>query len=76
MENTEVEEISNILKSVKIGQGIPLLPTALKELRHMLGILWEEGVKNKILPVLKELPRRGGMTDGQYSILVDKLYKL
>ena len=28
LENTEIEEISNILKSTKIGQGIPFLPTS------------------------------------------------
>ena len=76
LENTEVEEISNILKGVKIGQGIPFLPTSLKDLRHMFGQLWEKGVKNKILPVLKELLRRGGVTIGQFSTLVDELDKL
>ena len=46
-------------------------------LRYTLGQLWKAGdAKNKILPVLKELLRRGGMTDGQYSILVDELNKL
>ena len=45
-------------------------------LRHTFGQLWEAGVKNKILPVLKELLRRGGVTDGQYSILLKELEKL
>ena len=45
-------------------------------LRHTFGQLWEAGVKNKILLVLKELLHRGGMTDGQYSILVNELDKL
>ena len=76
LENTEVEEIASILKGVKIGQGISFLPTSLTALRHMFGKLWKSGIKDKILPVLKELLRRGGMTDGQFSILVDELDKL
>ena len=45
--------------------------------RYTLGQLWKAGdANNKILPVLQELLRRGGMTDGQYSILVDELDKL
>ena len=46
------------------------------DLRYALGQLWNTGVKDKILPVLKELLRRGGMRDGQYSILVNELDKL
>ena len=76
LENTEVEEISNVLKGVKIGQGISFLPTTMSFLRYTLGRLWKAGVKDKILPVLEELLRRGGMTDGQYSILVDELDKM
>ena len=76
LENTELEEISNILKGTKSGQGISFLPTSLADLRYTLGKLWTDGVKNKILPVLEELVRRGGMTDGQYSILVNELDKL
>ena len=77
LENTEIEKISNVLKGVKIGQGISFLPTTMAALRYTLGQLWKAGdAKNKILPVLKELLRRGGMTDGQYSILVDELDKL
>ena len=76
LENTELKEISSILKGTKIGQGISFLPTAMSALRYTFGRLWKAGVKNKILPVLKELLRRGGMTDGQYSILVDELHKL
>ena len=45
-------------------------------LRYTFGQLWKAGVKNKILPVLKEFLRRGGMMDGQYSILVDEFDKL
>ena len=45
-------------------------------LRHTFGRLWEEGAKDKILPVLRELLHRGGMTDGQYSILLKELEKL
>ena len=74
LENTEVEKISNVLKSVKSSdQGIPFLPTSLKDLRHMFGQLWKTGVKDKILPVLKELLRRGGMTFEQFSILANEL---
>ena len=61
---------------MKSGQGILFLPTSMVALRHTFGQLWNAGVKDKILPVLKELLRRGGMTDGQYSILVNELDKL
>ena len=61
------------LKGVKIGQGIPFLPTSLKGLRTVFGALWAEFtkngsamVKNKLLPVLKELLHRGGITDEQF----------
>ena len=77
LENTDIEKISNVLKGVKIGQGISFLPTTMAALPYALGQLWKAGdAKNKILPVLKELLRRGGMTDGQYSILVNELDKL
>ena len=77
LENTEIQEISSILKGAKIGQGIPFLPTTLAALRYTFGQLWKAGDgKNKILPVLKELLRRGGMTDEQYSILLNELNKL
>ena len=56
-----------------IGQGKPFLPTSLKGLRAIFGALWaeftkneSEMMKNKLLPVLKELLRRGGITDEQY----------
>ena len=76
MENTELEEISSILRGTKSGQGISFLPTSIAALRYTFGQLWKAGVKNKILPVLKERLRRGGMTDGQYTILVDEPDKL
>ena len=76
LENTEIEKISSILKSTKSGQGISFLPTTMSALRYTFGQLWKTGVKNKILPVLKELLRRGGMTDEQYSILLNELDKL
>ena len=76
LENTELKEISSILKGTKIGQGISFLPTTMSALRYTFGKLWKEGVKDKILPILKELLRRGGMTDGQYSILLKELEKL
>ena len=55
LQNTEIEKISNVLKGTKIGQGIPFLPTALEGLRQKFAKLWEDGVKNKILPVLKDM---------------------
>ena len=63
LENTELKEITSILKGMKSGQGISFLPTTMSALRYTLGQLWKavDG-KNKILPVLKELIRRGGMT--------------
>ena len=74
LENTEIEEISSILKGVKSGQGISFLPTTMAALSYTFGQLWKAGDgKNKILPVLQELLRRGGMTDEQYSILVNEL---
>ena len=69
MENTEIEKISSILKSTKSGQGISFLPTTMAALRYTLGQLWKARDAKKLL-------RRGGMTDGQYSILVDELNKL
>ena len=76
LKNTEIEKISSILKSTKSGQGISFLPT-MAALRYTFGQLWKAGDgKNKILPVLKELLHRGGMTDVQYSILVNELDKL
>ncbi|MAG86100.1 MAG: hypothetical protein CMB97_01650 [Flavobacteriaceae bacterium] len=70
MKNTEIEQISNTLKGTKIEQGISYLPTALEDLRQMLGKLWEEGIENKILPVLKEMVRRGGVTIEQFLTLL------
>ena len=77
LENTEIEKISSILKGTKIGQGVSFLPTTMTALRYTLGELWKASDgKNKILPVLQELLRRGGMTDEQYSILLNELDKL
>ena len=68
LDNTDIETIASVLKGVKIGQGIPFLPTSLKGLRTIFGALWteftkigREMMKNKVLPVLKELLRRGGI---------------
>ena len=65
MDNTDIETIASVLKGVKIGQGIPFLPTSLKGLRTVFGALWteftkngSEMMKNKLLPVLKELVSR------------------
>ena len=61
----------SILKGVKSGQGISFLPTTMVALRYTLGQLWKAGDgKNKILPVLKELLRRGCKTYVKYSILI------
>ena len=76
LENTEIKKILSILKGIKSGQGISFLPTTMKALRYAFGQLWSAGAKSEILPVLKELLRRGGMTDGQYSILLNELDKL
>ena len=80
LENTEIETIATILKDAKIGQGIPFLPTTLTDLRAKFGTLWKEFtkdgktvIKDKILPVLKELLRRGGITDKQYSTLLKEI---
>ena len=62
LDNTDIETIASVLKDVKIGQGIPFLPTSFKGLRTVFGALWteftengNEMIKNKLLPVLKEL---------------------
>ena len=59
LDNTDIETITSVLKGVKIGQGIPFLPTSLKGLYTVFGALWREFtkkvremMKNKLLPVL------------------------
>ena len=76
LDKTDIETIANVLKGVKIGQGIPFLPTSLKGSSTIFGALWteftkngSEMMKNKLLPVLKELLRRGGITDEQFDKL-------
>ena len=83
MDNTDIETIVSVLKGVKIGQGIPFLPTSLKGLRTMLGVLWTEFTKNgsemmrnNLLLVLNDLLRRGGITDEQYSALIKEFDEL
>ena len=83
LDNTDIETIARVLKGVKIGQRIPFLPTSLKGLRTLFGALWteftknrSEMMKNKLLPVLKELLRPGGITDQQYSTLIEEFDKL
>ena len=83
LDNTDIEAIASVLKGAKIGQGIPFLPTSLKGLRTMFVALWteftingREMMKNTLLPVLKELLRRGGIPDEQYSVLIKELNKL
>ena len=79
----DIETIASVLKGVKIGQGIPFLPTSLKGLRTIFGALWteftkngSETMKNNLLPVLKELLHRRGITDEQYSALIKEFDKL
>ena len=43
--NTDMETIASVLKCVKIGQGIPFLPTSLNGLRTIFGALWAEFTK-------------------------------
>ena len=83
LDGTDMEKIANVLKGSKIGQGIPFLPTLLPELLNMFGKLWEKFEKNgskmvktKLLPILEELLRRGGIRDAQYTILMHELDKL
>ena len=38
LDNTDIETIASVLKGVKIGQGIPFLPT-------IVGALWREFTK-------------------------------
>ena len=49
--NYKFIEISNILKSTKIGQGIPFLATAKKALLHTFGQFWKAGARDKIIPI-------------------------
>ena len=73
LDNTDIEITASVLKGV---QGIPFLPTSLRGLRTLFGALWpeftkngSEMMKNKLLPVLKVLLNRGGITDEQCSTL-------
>ena len=55
--------------------SLPFLPTSLKGLRTMFGALWTE-FDDELLLVLKELLRRRGITDKQYSVLIKEFDKL
>ena len=46
LDNTDIETIASVLKGVKIGQGMPFLPTSLTGLRTLFGALWPEFTKN------------------------------
>ena len=83
LDGTDMEKIANVLKGSKIGQGIPLLPTSLSELRNIFGKLYKKFekhgskmVKTKLLPILEELLRRDGISDAQYAVLMQELDKL
>ena len=83
LDRTYKEKIANVLKGSKIGQGIPFLPTSLSELRNIFGKLWKKFekdgrkmVRSKLLPILEELLRRGGIRDAQYAVLMHELDKL
>ena len=76
VDGADVDKISDVLKTSKIGQGISFLPTALSELRNTLKQLYEkfkeegsEFVRKKLSPILDELRRLGAMTDDQYSTI-------
>ena len=82
LNNTDIETIASVLKDVKIGQGIPFLPTSVNGSRAVFGALCaaftkkgSKTMKNKPLPALKELLRRGGITDEQYSALIKEFGK-
>ena len=56
---TDMEKIGSVLKCVKIGQGVTVLPTSLSDLRNIFGKLWEKFekhgskmVKTQLLPIL------------------------
>ena len=42
LDGTDMEKIANVLKASKIGQGIPLLPTSLSELRNIFRELYKK----------------------------------
>ena len=46
LDNTDIETIPSVLKGVKIGRGIPFLPTSLKGLHTMFG---SEMMKNTLM---------------------------
>ena len=83
LDNTYIETIANVPKGVKMGRGVPFLPTSLKGLRTIFSALWteftkngSEMMKNKLLRLSKELLRRGGIMDEQYSTLIKEFDKL
>ena len=80
LNNTDIETIASVLKGVKIGQVIPFLTTSLKDYVQYLVLYGQkngsEMMTNTLLPVLKELLRRGGISDEQYSVLLTELDKL
>ena len=83
LDGTDMEKIASVLKCAKIGQGVPFLPTSLSDLRNIFRKLWEkfekhgsQMAKTKLLPILEELLRRGGITVAQYTVLMQELDKL
>ena len=83
LDGTDMEKIANVLKGSKIGQGIPFLPTSLSELRNIFGKLYKKiekpgskMVKTKLLPILEELLRCGGIRDAQHAVLMQEHDKL
>ena len=83
LDGTDMEKIANVLKGSKIGQGIPLLPTSVSELRNIFGKLFKKFekhgskmMKTKLLSILEELLRRDGIRDAQYAVLMQELDKL
>ena len=83
LDSADMEKIASLLKGAKIGQGVPFLPMSLSDLRNIFGKLWEKFkkhgskmVKTKLLPILEELLRRGGITVAQYAVLMQELDNL
>ena len=83
LDGTDMKKIGSVLEGAMIGQGVPFLPTSLSDLRNIFRKLWEKFekhgskmVKTKLLPILEELLRRGGIMVAQYAVLMQELDKL
>ena len=71
--------LANIIKEIKIGQGIEFLPRKLNDLTKYLQIWLEElaksktsAVQKKVTAVLEELHRRKDITQERYNLIKEE----